>query len=71
MLPSRVKRCEPWTRAMPKSMIFSRPAVGDDHVRRLDVAMDDAHRVRVGKAVGRLADDRERLLDIERGAALR
>ena len=35
--------------------------VGGHHVRRLDIAVNNTHAVRVGKPVCGLADDRERL----------
>jgi hypothetical protein len=43
--------------------------IGEDQVRRLDVAMHDSHLVRIGKAVRRLRDHCERLFQAERRAA--
>ena len=49
--------------AMPKSSTFTPPVVGDHHVRRLDVAVDDAGGVRLRQRVGdlnRVATSRRR-----------
>ena len=44
------------------------PVAGDDQVRRLDVAMDDAAAVGLGEAKGDLRGDIQRLLDAQRPA---
>ena len=51
---------------MPKSRIFTTPSRGDEHVRRLDVAVDDPARVRLGQPARRSGRDAHRLFDRQR-----
>ena len=74
--PVRVSRASS-AEATPKSTSFAvtRPlvpgtAADEDHVRRLDVAMDDPDPVRVIERVGDLRADLERLRERERRALL-
>ena len=46
------------------------PVIADHQIGRLNVAMDHAHLMRIGDAVGGLRDNGEALLDAERSAAL-
>ena len=53
------------TRAMPKSATLSTPWLGDDQVRRLDVAMHDAAGVRELERVQQLVHQRDELREVE------
>ena len=51
---------------MPKSITLTAPAVGDDHVGGLDVAVHDAVPVAVGERLQHAGDDDQRLVDRRR-----
>jgi hypothetical protein len=62
-VPVTVRPREPRERAMPKSEIQARPFRIHQHVRRLEVAVDHAARMRGRQAERHLACDRQRLLE--------
>ena len=66
MWPSRVWRTVPRQRATPKSITFTQPLLRQHQVRRLDVAVDHAGRVRVPDALERLQQERHRARDRQR-----
>ena len=73
--PVRVSGSSPARCATPKSVSFAAAragarAVGDDHVLRLDVAVDDAALVRVRERVGEREPDPQDVAVRQRALAL-